>query len=190
MFLGGLYRLIHSILTILLEVGTVTASVLEIGNWVWDRQTARSVIAGIRVQTGQEHSEFMCIYTTPPWDRKLGEVREHLSAVLDPLQVQGYICEYPLPKIIIWAQYARPHDEDPFSLCDWLVQGSITALCEFTLRKHSLVWSLWCPKLLIENSSVGLGLSSPLSLIVPRISQKPRRVHYSVCFLQELNANK
>lgn len=86
------------------------------------------------------------------------------------IQVQGYICEYPLPKVIIWAQYTWPHDGDPGS-----GQHNSPLRIYSTLRKHSLVWSLWCPKLLIENSSVGLGLSSPLSLIVPRISQKPKK---------------
>lgn len=141
MFHGGLYRLIHSIPTIPLEVGTVTASILEIRNCVGDRQAACSTIAGIRVQTSQEHSEFTCIHTTPPRDRKLGEVRKHLSAVLDPLQSR-YRATYVnihCQRLSFEPNTQDQHDGDPFSLCDWLVKGSVPALCESTLLLENTV---------------------------------------------------
>lgn len=109
MFLGGLYRLIHSILTIPLEVDTVTASILKTEDWVGDRRAARSVIAGIRVQTGQEHSEFMSIYTTPPWS----SVRSGSTWVL------FWIPCNPGTGLHMWISIAKDYHMSPIHKTTW-----------------------------------------------------------------------
>lgn len=122
MLLGGVYILIHSIPAIPLEVSTVIAFILEIGNWARDRRSfghscaSHNVITGIGVQTGQEHSKFICMYTTPPWGSWWGQGAPECYFGYPVIQVQGYICECPLAKIIIWDHCTRPHDGDPFSL--------------------------------------------------------------------------
>lgn len=65
---------------------------------------------------------------------KLGEVREHLSAVLDPLQSR-----YPATYVNIHCQRLSYEPNTQDHTMETLVQGSITAPCESTLLLENTV---------------------------------------------------